>query len=90
MTPIITRELVLHQVRHSGLDEFDVEDCERLVDLMLEAFTALEVLSWLIFDDPELGGIPVLLLKDGRLREVMTRARQMVSSQTTLQAALDS
>lgn len=87
---VYTREAVLHQVRHSGLDEFDVEDVECMVDLLLEAFTPLEVLSWLIFADPILEGTPVLLIQDGRLREVMQVARQMVSSRTTLEEALGS
>lgn len=87
---VFTRDVVLHQVRTSGLDPFDVEDTERVVDVMLEAFTAFEVLSWLIFYDAELDGTPVLLVRDGRIREVMAAARQLVSSRVTLGEAMNS
>lgn len=62
-----------------GLDEFDQEEVVGVVDMMLEAYTPLDILSWFAFPDIELDDeSPITAIRDGRARQVRARARRLV------------
>lgn len=76
---IAVRDDLLHQISMVGLDDFDLDDAWSLADVLLEAHTPAEAMSWLCFHDPELDGVPLALLERGRGREVLRRARGIVA-----------
>lgn len=62
-----------------ALDEFDLEDAEALISVLLEAMTPMQIMTWLAWPDGELEGVPVELIKEGRFRAVLTRGRNLVA-----------
>lgn len=62
------------------MDEFDSEDAKDLADLLLEGFSALQAITWLSFFSSELEAVPLLMLQDGRSRELFRHARGMVEA----------
>lgn len=74
----MTREELLEHLAGAGLDDYDMEDVEHVVDVLLEAFTPLQILTWLYFPDHVLGTSPILLFSEGRGRTVAIRARRML------------
>jgi hypothetical protein len=75
----VTREMILRDILQTGLDAFDIEDVEMLVNVMLQTFSALETQAWLMLYDSELDGTPLVLVEQGRIREVIARARKLVA-----------
>lgn len=75
----LTRQDVLGLLARCGLDDFDHEDVVNLVDVLAEAFDAVEIMTFLSFHDPVLGTTPVLAVMDGHTRQVIQRARMLVS-----------
>lgn len=78
-----TREKLIAALGHLELDEFDEEDATHLVDVLLEAFTPLEVQVWICFPDVELDGTPLAMIEEGQGRQVMVRARKLVADVST-------
>lgn len=76
---VAARDDLIHQISMVGLDDFDLDDARSLADVLLEAHTPAEAMSWLCFHDTELDGVPLALLEDGRGREVLCRARSIVA-----------
>lgn len=76
----VTREMLLRDICQSGLDDFDLEDVKLLINVMLQAHSALETQAWLMLHDSELDGTPLFLVEQGRIREVIARARKLVSA----------
>lgn len=79
----VTRQRVL-EMAHETLDEFDREDVDMIVDILLEGYSPLEIMSWLFFLDSGLEGTPLIMLAEGRTREVTLRARRMVEQRCHL------
>lgn len=61
------------------LDEFDQEDAAEIVDVLLEAYSPLEVMTWLCMPDRDLDSTPLMMVREGRTRAVMVAARRMVA-----------
>lgn len=76
----ITHANLVDQLASAGLDSFDQEEVGVAIDLLLEAFDATEIITWIYFYDAELGGTPADLVGEGKVREVMQRVRRMVES----------
>lgn len=75
---MVTHESLVDDLARAGLDFWTEEDADLLVCVLMERYSALEVQSWLFLYDSELDGTPLVLLEQGRGREVMRRARQIV------------
>lgn len=75
---VAARDDLIEQIGMVGLDDFDLDDAWSLADVLLEAHTPAEAMSWLCFHDAELDGVPLVLLERGRGREVLRRARGIV------------
>jgi len=75
LTDQVTRESLIAELRSLDLDWGDEEDLIILVDDLLKRFTPLGAWTWLAFWDEDLGGIPIVLVRDGRARDVIVRAR---------------
>lgn len=74
------RDELVAQIHQVGLDDFDMDDARDLVDVLLEAFTPAQVMSWLCFHDVGLDGVPLALVERGRHRDVLRYARGMVAT----------
>lgn len=74
-----TRESLMKDISRAGLEWGDEEDAAGLVDVLLEGFTPLQAQTWLFLHDSELGGTPLIILEEGRYRDVVRRARFLVA-----------
>lgn len=77
-----TRDQLVSYINHGGLDEFDLEDVVNLVDMLLEALSPVQVMTWLSWRDEELGGMPLVMVREGRTRDVIRRARTLVAERS--------
>lgn len=76
--PVSRTRLVEVLEQRVGLDEFDMEDVGIVIDVLLEAFTPGMILTYMLFPAPDLSSTPVLMIHDGRMRDVLSHARGMV------------
>jgi hypothetical protein len=77
-----TRNQLADFIRRGVPDEFDQEDALALVDVLSEAMTPILIMTWVAWLDDELGGVPLELIKEGRGRQVMRRARRLVAERS--------
>lgn len=77
----VTRERLVEFIRNRcDFDDFDLEDAEELVAVALEAFDPKYIMTWMAWPDDELGGTPIILIRQGQLRQVRARIRTMVAA----------
>jgi hypothetical protein len=79
----VTREMIRFCLRNLpwGVDE----DADMLIDLLREGdYSYKDIATWLFFPDylGDLEGTPLVLLEEGRSRDVFKEARKMVGKTT--------
>jgi hypothetical protein len=60
-----------------NLDWGDEEDAKALVELLLQKHTIIGAWTWLMWPDDELYSTPLILLQQGKSRDVFRRALQL-------------
>lgn len=78
----LTRATVVEELESLGLDWGDQDDAVALVDVLLAVFTPAGAYIWLAFYWEPLDGTPVVLLEQGRAREVFREARRIVGERS--------
>jgi hypothetical protein len=74
----VSKETLIQELEHMDLDWGDEEDAKDLVALLLERYTVTLAWTWLAWHNERLGGMPIVLLQEGRGREVFAEARRVV------------
>ncbi len=72
-----TAESLRHAVLLAIPDPWDQEDALLVSELLLRRFGPLDAQTWLSMPDGVLGGTPLVLIGEGRVREVVVRAREI-------------
>lgn len=73
----ITKAQLVDELAKLELDWGDEEDLVALVDSLLLVHSPLMAWSWLCWYHNELGGVPIVLIKTGRVRDVCAAARRI-------------
>lgn len=75
---MVTREAIEQTLVDLALDWDAEEDASSLLDILLESYDLEGAYTWLLFYNRILGGTPLVMLEEGRHREVFAEARRLV------------